>query len=69
MNRLNVLASLAILIAVLVCMRDYLIVDVDARNGGVESFKQLVKDVPSILQCCFVVNTGSGGGSQHYYLS
>lgn len=50
-----------------VLVRDYLIVDVDARNGGVESFKQLVKDVPSILQCCFVVNTGSGGGSQHYY--
>jgi len=50
-----------------VLVRDYLIVDVDARNGGVESFKQLVKDVPSVLQCCFVVNTGSGGGSQHYY--
>lgn len=50
-----------------VLVRDYLIVDVDARNGGVESFKQLVKDVPSLLDCAFVVNTGSGGGSQHWY--
>jgi len=50
-----------------VIVRDYLIVDVDARNGGVKSFKHLCKDVPSLLDCAFVVNTGSGGGSQHYY--
>jgi hypothetical protein len=50
-----------------VIVRDYLVIDVDARNGGVESFKKLIKDVPSILECCYVVNTGSGGGSQHYY--
>ena len=45
----------------------WLIIDVDARNGGVLSFKQLCKDVPSILSCGYVVNTGSGGGSQHWY--
>ena len=45
----------------------WLIIDVDARNGGVLSFKQLCKDVQSILDCAFVVNTGSGGGSQHWY--
>ena len=50
-----------------VIVRDYLIVDVDARNGGVASFKKLCKDIPSVLDCAFIVNTGSGGGSQHYY--
>ena len=50
-----------------VIVKEFLVVDVDARNGGVLSFKQLCKDVPSILDCAFVVNTGSGGGSQHWY--
>ena len=50
-----------------VLVKGFLVVDVDARNGGVKSFKQLCKDVPCILDCAFVVNTGSGGGSQHYY--
>lgn len=50
-----------------VLCRGFLIVDVDARNGGVLSFMQLCNDVPSIKQCAFIVNTGSGGGSQHYY--
>lgn len=45
----------------------FLIVDVDARNGGVESFKKLCKDIPSAGKSAFVVNTGSGGGSQHHY--
>lgn len=50
-----------------VLVKGFLVVDVDARNGGVKSFKQLCKDVPCILDCAFVVNTGSGGGSQHWY--
>ena len=50
-----------------VIVRDYLIIDVDARNGGVSSFKKLCRDMPSILDCAFIVNTGSGGGSQHHY--
>lgn len=50
-----------------VLVKEFLVVDVDARNGGIASFKQLCKDVPSVLDCAFVVNTGSGGGSQHYY--
>jgi len=50
-----------------VLVKGFLVVDVDARNGGVKSFKQLCKDVPSLLECAFIVNTGSGGGSQHYY--
>ncbi|MEZ5490255.1 MAG: PriCT-2 domain-containing protein [Gammaproteobacteria bacterium] len=43
----------------------YLVVDVDARNGGVESFAKLCEVVP--LDARFVVNTGSGNGSQHHY--
>ena len=50
-----------------VLCKGWLIIDVDARNGGVPSFKKLCKDVPSLLDCAFVVNTGSGGGSQHWY--
>lgn len=45
----------------------YLIIDVDARNGGVESFKRLVELIPDAGKAAFVVNTGSGGGSQHHY--
>ena len=36
-----------------VIVKEFLVVDVDARNGGVLSFKQLCKDVPSILDCAF----------------
>lgn len=50
-----------------VLVKGFLVIDVDARNGGVASFKKLCKDIPAILECAFVVNTGSGGGSQHYY--
>ena len=50
-----------------VIVKGFLVVDVDARNGGVASFKKLCKDIPGILECAFVVNTGSGGGSQHWY--
>ena len=50
-----------------VLCKGWFIIDVDARNGGVLSFKQLCKEVPSILSCGYVVNTGSGGGSQHWY--
>jgi len=50
-----------------VLVKGFLVIDVDARNGGVPSFKKLCKDVPSLLECAFIVNTGSGGGSQHWY--
>lgn len=45
----------------------WLILDIDARNGGVESFTRLVADIPEAGQAAFVVNTGSGQGSQHHY--
>ena len=44
-----------------------LVIDVDARNGGVDSFARLLKDIPSIKDAGLIVNTGSGGGSKHLY--
>ena len=46
-----------------------LVVDVDARNGGVESFSKLCKDLSSDLlgESGFAVKTGSGNGSMHLY--
>lgn len=46
-----------------------LIVDVDARNGGVPSYERLKSLIPSIEESGFVVETGSGGGSKHVYFS
>ena len=42
-----------------------LTVDVDARNGGLEGYAELVKDHPSVAGAGLIVNTGSGGGSKH----
>jgi hypothetical protein len=50
-----------------------LVVDVDARNGGLESMEKLARNVPlaheAILASGFQVATGSGGGSMHYYFA
>lgn len=45
------------------------VIDVDARNGGVESFQRLCADlgVDLLAECGFVVRTGSGNGSMHLY--
>lgn len=45
----------------------WLVVDVDARNGGVSSFAKLCADIPGACGSAYVVDTGSGGGSQHHY--
>ena len=50
-----------------VLCKGILVIDVDARNGGVESYTKLVEDYPEILECGFIVETGSGGGSKHLY--
>ena len=46
-----------------------MVIDVDARNGGVESFKRLCDDLKTDFykECAYVVLTGSGGGSMHLY--
>lgn len=51
-----------------VLIRDgLLIVDVDERNGGVESFQRLQSDTGIKIKAGFSVRTGSGGGSMHHY--
>ena len=44
-----------------------LVVDVDARNGGVDSYSALLEIVPEISGAGLIVATGSGGGSKHLY--
>jgi hypothetical protein len=46
-----------------------IIIDVDARNGGVESFNKLCADTnfDFLGECQFAVATGSGNGSMHLY--
>ena len=46
-----------------------LVVDVDARNGGVPSYEKLCALIPAIKDAGFIVETGSGGGSKHVYFS
>lgn len=46
----------------------FIVVDVDARNGGVESYQQLNEDLNgALLSAAMIVRTGSGGGSRHLY--
>lgn len=46
-----------------------LVIDVDARNGGVESLARLVHDYPSVNEARLEVATGSGNGSEHKYFA
>lgn len=52
-----------------VVVNGLIVVDVDARNGGIESYKKLCKDIGVDLteESKFVVMTGSGNGSMHVY--
>jgi hypothetical protein len=50
-----------------IALRGVLVVDVDARNGGVASFARLLEVVPELAGAGLIVNTGSGGGSKHYF--
>lgn len=50
-----------------IALKAVLVVDVDARNGGVASFAKLLGVVPEVAASGLIVNTGSGGGSKHYY--
>ena len=52
-----------------VLVRGLIVVDVDARNGGVASFAKLSDAVPEVSGCNFIVATGSGNGSKHLYFS
>lgn len=50
-----------------VICKDHLVIDIDARNGGIESYRNLLNDIPEILSAGLIVETGSGGGSKHLY--
>jgi hypothetical protein len=50
-----------------VLCKGLLVIDVDARNGGVDSFFRLRHDFPAVEKAGLIVNTGSGGGSKHLY--
>lgn len=50
-----------------VLLSGLIVIDVDARNGGVESYGRLLEAVPEIAGAGLVVETGSGGGSKHLY--
>lgn len=52
-----------------VLMSGLFVIDVDARNGGVESFRKLCLDVDIDLEqeAGFIVMSGSGNGSMHLY--
>ena len=50
-----------------IACRELLVVDVDARNGGVASMQKLLGVVPEVAGSGLIVNTGSGGGSKHYF--
>lgn len=52
-----------------VLCKGLLVVDVDARNGGVASYQRLIEAIPEVSGAGLVVNTGSGGGSKHLYFS
>ena len=48
-------------------LRNLLVVDVDARNGGLDGFVQLCEDYPEVAGSGLIVKTGSGGGSKHLF--
>lgn len=52
-----------------VLIEGLLVVDVDARNGGVASYAKLLELVPELSGAGMIVQTGSGGGSQHLYFA
>ena len=50
-----------------ILLRGWLVIDIDARNGGLASWDKLLQDVPAVAGAGLIVNTGSGGGSRHLY--
>lgn len=44
-----------------------LVVDVDERNGGAESYAKLIEEIPQVASAGLIVRTGSGGESKHLY--
>lgn len=52
-----------------VLLNGLLVIDVDARNGGVPEYSRLMEKIPEIIGAGLIVETGSKGGSKHLYFS
>lgn len=52
-----------------VLVHGLLVVDVDERNGGADSYAKLCEKVPEVTGAGMIVKTGSGGQSKHLYFS
>jgi len=52
-----------------VLCKGLIVIDIDARNGGVDSWHKLQTAVPEIAGAGLIVATGSGNGSRHLYFS
>jgi hypothetical protein len=52
-----------------VLCKNLLVIDVDERNGGADSYKRLIEAIPEIANAGLIVRTGSGGNSKHLYFS
>ena len=52
-----------------VLCRGVLVIDIDSRNGGQESYARLVEAVPEVASAGMIVETGRGDGGKHLYFS
>lgn len=52
---------------VLLSGQNLLVVDVDERNGGAESYGKLFEQAPGVADSGWIVRSGSGGRSKHLY--
>lgn len=52
-----------------VLCKGLLVIDVDVRNGGEESYARLVAAVPEIASAGLIVRSGRGDGGRHLYFS
>src|SRR5690625_1255711 len=48
---------------------DLIVVDIDPRNGGTESYQNLVEDMPEIASAGMIVETGRRDSGKHMYFS
>lgn len=52
-----------------ICVDDHLIIDIDPRNGGDESFKKLCADMDMDLMALSGFTVATGGGGWHLYFT
>lgn len=52
-----------------VLCKGLLVIDIDSRNGGQESYARLVEAIPEVAGAGMIVETGRGDGGKHLYFS